>query len=212
MTDQDENTKEALTARGSARRAAVLKAAASLFLEQGYERTSLTQIIERAGGSKTTLYAQFGHKAGLFNTVVIELCEAAFGPPDEGFSVEGNTSDVLTHIARNFLRMLWGDDVLALSRIVYTEGGRNPEIADVFFDTGYEEGYRQLAGYLCGVTPDLQHDDAMRLGRMFLTMLPGDAYDRLLAGASVQRTQAELDDQIAMSVEWLVWQLSKKSP
>ncbi|MEX3015990.1 TetR/AcrR family transcriptional regulator [Gymnodinialimonas hymeniacidonis] len=206
-TDKPEDTP--LTNKGSARRAAVLKASAELFLEQGYERTSLAQIIERAGGSKSTLYAQFRDKAGLFNTVVIELCQAAFGPLSEGFPKNGTPKDLLTEIARRFLEMLWGEDVLALSRIVYTEGGRNPEIADVFFDRGYEEGYAQLSGYLRAVTPGLTKDRAMTLARMFLTMLPGDAYDRLLAGTTTQRTKAELDEQIEISVEWLVWQLGK---
>ncbi len=209
MSKADNSEDTPLTNRGSARRAAVLKASAELFLEQGYERTSLAQIIERAGGSKSTLYAQFGDKAGLFNTVVIELCQAAFGPLSKGFPDKGAPEDLLKEIARRFLDMLWGEDVLALSRIVYTEGGRNPEIADVFFDQGYEEGYAQLSGYLRAVTPGLTQYRALTLARMFLTMLPGDAYDRLLAGTTTQRTKAELNEQIEISVDWLMWQLKK---
>ncbi|MEM7797667.1 MAG: TetR/AcrR family transcriptional regulator [Chloroflexota bacterium] len=196
-----------LGARGAARRKALLEAAADLFLKQGYERTSLDQIVERAGGSKSTVYNQFGDKAGLFRTVVIELCAEMFAPLSEGLPPAGNPAEVLTTVAKLFLEMLWGDDVQALSRIVYTDGVRNPEISDVFFETGYEEGYRQVAAYLRQVAPNLSDERSLLLARMFLTMLPGDAYDRLLAATTIQRTQAEIDSQIALSVEWLMWKL-----
>lgn len=196
-----------VSARGSARRKALLKAAAELFLKQGYERTSLAQIVDRAGGSKSTVYGQFGDKAGLFRTVVLELCEEMFEPLSEGLPAVNDPATMLTEVAWRFLDMLWGADVQALSRIVYTEGARNPEIADVFFESGYEEGYRQLSVYLSRIAFGLSDERALLLARMFLTMLPGDAYDRLLAGASVQRTRAELDSQVALSVEWLLWKL-----
>ncbi|MEL6103727.1 MAG: TetR/AcrR family transcriptional regulator [Pseudomonadota bacterium] len=206
MTEPD-----AQTARGAARRAALLKAAAELYLQQGYERTSLSQIIDAAGGSKATLYDQFGDKAGLFRTVVVELCQEMFQSASGPIPQDAQPTDILRTIASQFLAMLWGPDVQALSRIVYTEGGRNPEIADVFFENGYEEGYRQLADFLVQMSDDLNEEDAMSYARMFLTMLPGDAYDRLLAGASVQRSQAELESQIEMSVEWLLWKTTRQT-
>lgn len=193
--------------RLSARRKAMLSAAADLFLKHGYERTSLTQIIKKAGGSKATVYDQFGDKAGLFKTVVIELCEEMFEPLGDGSVDSGDGAAVLREIGSKFIELIWGSDVQALSRIVYTEGGRNPEIADVFFENGYEEGYRQLSGFLRHLSPKLSQEDALELSRMFFAMLPGDAYDRLLAGVSVQRTPEELQRQIDLSVEWLLWKL-----
>lgn len=199
-----------LRARGRARRAAILKTAAELFLAQGYERTSLAQIIDRAGGSRSSVYSQFGDKAGLFRTVVIELCEEMFAPTAEG-ALPGDAAPktALTAIAHGFLDLLWGEDVRALSRIVYTEGERNPEIADVFFETGYEQGYAMVSAYLRRIEPALSESDALELSRMFLTMLPGDAYDRLLAGTSAQRSRDYLDRQVALSVEWLMWKLDR---
>jgi AcrR family transcriptional regulator len=199
--------------RGAARRAAILKAAAELFLEQGYERTSLAQIIERAGGSKSLFYEQFGDKAGLFRTVVVELCVAIFEPMNESAPVARTPREALTQLGRSFLEVLWNEDVLALSRIVYTEGTRNPEIADVFFACGYEDGYARLAAYLAMIAPrPMPEGERLSLAMMFLTMLPGDAYDRRLAGASSQRSAAELERQIAWSVEWLLWKLDLYGP
>ena len=50
----------------NARRAAILEAAAQVFFEQGYAATSIDAIIKRLGGSKRTIYNEFGSKEGLF--------------------------------------------------------------------------------------------------------------------------------------------------
>ena len=47
------------------RRRAILASARALFVEQGYEKTTLGEIVERAGGSLATVYKLFGNKDGL---------------------------------------------------------------------------------------------------------------------------------------------------
>ncbi|MGZ8690755.1 MAG: helix-turn-helix domain-containing protein, partial [Aeromicrobium sp.] len=47
-------------------RTAILAAATDLFLELGYDRTSLARVADRAGVSKATLFKQFPTKAELF--------------------------------------------------------------------------------------------------------------------------------------------------
>ncbi len=51
-----------LTERGRQRRRAMLDAATQAFLEHGFEGTTLDMVIERAGGSRGTLYSSFGGK------------------------------------------------------------------------------------------------------------------------------------------------------
>ncbi|MFZ5748750.1 MAG: TetR/AcrR family transcriptional regulator [Pseudomonadota bacterium] len=47
-----------------------MEAAAALFVEQGYERTSMSAISERVGGSKATLYGYFDSKEALLRAVL----------------------------------------------------------------------------------------------------------------------------------------------
>ena len=54
------------------RKRAIVDAARSLFAEQGYERTTLKDIVDRAGGSLATVYKVFGNKDGLLEAVVFE--------------------------------------------------------------------------------------------------------------------------------------------
>ena len=48
---------------------AVLRAASELFVDQGYGRTTLAQVAERAGVSVETVYARFKNKPGLLHRV-----------------------------------------------------------------------------------------------------------------------------------------------
>src|SRR5690606_14879724 len=47
---------------------------APLFIERGYERVTIDDIVAVIGGSKRTLYERFGGKAGLFEIVIGEYC------------------------------------------------------------------------------------------------------------------------------------------
>ena len=56
--------------RTDQKRREIVEAAAALFVEQGYERTSMSAIAERVGGSKATLYGYFASKEELFRAVL----------------------------------------------------------------------------------------------------------------------------------------------
>jgi len=56
------------------RRKEIVRKAAQLFLDKGYERVTVDDIIALVGGSKATLYSQFGGKDGLFEIVIKEFC------------------------------------------------------------------------------------------------------------------------------------------
>ncbi|BCJ53382.1 hypothetical protein Asp14428_48570 [Actinoplanes sp. NBRC 14428] len=59
------------------KRALIMAAATALFLELGYDRTSLLRIAERSGVSKATLFKQFPTKAALFDAIVTESWSTA---------------------------------------------------------------------------------------------------------------------------------------
>ncbi len=57
------------TRRGIERRLALLLSATELFLEKGYDAVSLDDIVNHAGGSKTSIYKYFGNKDDLFTAI-----------------------------------------------------------------------------------------------------------------------------------------------
>jgi TetR/AcrR family transcriptional regulator, transcriptional repressor for nem operon len=60
------------TARGRATRARIVAAAAALIRERGVAETSLDDVIERAGASKSQLYLYFEDRAALLREVVAQ--------------------------------------------------------------------------------------------------------------------------------------------
>jgi len=58
--------------RSEEKRREIIDAAAGLFAEQGYERTSMSAISERVGGSKATLYGYFESKEELLRAVLAD--------------------------------------------------------------------------------------------------------------------------------------------
>lgn len=59
------------------KRALIVAAATALFLESGYDRTSLAWIAERSGVSRATLFKQSPSKAALFDAIVTESWSTA---------------------------------------------------------------------------------------------------------------------------------------
>ena len=75
-----------------ARRKEIVSLVATLFLEHGYEKVTIDDIVERIGGSGRTLYDRFGGKAGLFEAVISEYCASVqrdlFSAVDQNASLE----------------------------------------------------------------------------------------------------------------------------
>src|SRR6202453_2990576 len=66
--------------RGEVRNNKLQKVAADLFLKRGYEGVTIDRIVELAGGSKSTVYSEFGGKCGLFISSIENLCREANEP------------------------------------------------------------------------------------------------------------------------------------
>ena len=66
--------------RGDIRNSKLQKVAANLFLKHGYEGVTVDKIVEEAGGSKSTVYSEFGGKCGLFISSIESLCRASNDP------------------------------------------------------------------------------------------------------------------------------------
>src|ERR1700732_3321649 len=66
--------------RGEGRNSKLQKVAADLFLKRGYEGVTIDSILAQAGGSKSTIYSEFGGKCGLFIRSIENLCRESNEP------------------------------------------------------------------------------------------------------------------------------------
>ena len=76
----------------------ILNSAFELFLENGYEATSIRQICKRAGIEPPTLYYFFGSKKSLFFSMLNLLWEYCLSALDDDLSRYENAEDKLFHI------------------------------------------------------------------------------------------------------------------
>lgn len=128
------------------KRELIVAAATALFLEMGYDRTSLARIAERSGVSRATLFKQFPTKAALFDAIVTESWSTADEeePPPAGDVIRG-----LTTLGRRYADLLGRPQMTDLFRIVIAELPRFPELADAQFSRGklpYFESVRRYLG------------------------------------------------------------------
>ncbi|MEU0515428.1 TetR/AcrR family transcriptional regulator [Amycolatopsis sp. NPDC006125] len=127
------------------KRALIVTAATALFLELGYDRTSLARIAERSGVSRATLFKQFPSKAALFDAIVTESWSAADEeePPPAGDIVNG-----LSIIGRRYAELLGRPRMTDLFRIVIAELPRFPELANAQFSRGKMPYFESVRSYL----------------------------------------------------------------
>lgn len=106
------------------KRESILVAATPLFLENGYDRTSLAQIAQQAGVSRATLFKQFPTKAALFEAAVLAAGRAA-APEPVDVDVAGLHAGLVT-LGRAYAQLLTRPEMEALMRTVIAESPGSP--------------------------------------------------------------------------------------
>ncbi|MEC4590364.1 MULTISPECIES: TetR/AcrR family transcriptional regulator [Nitrospirillum] len=159
--------------RAEARRIAMMDAALKVFMEKGFERATLGDIVALSGGSRATLYELFGGKEGLFLAVLEvvtghisqlmnDIAESC-GPPEE----------VLTQFGTSLLEALVQPDVMAMNRVLVAEGRLFPDQLEGFFRTGPDQSREKVANYLRRAADQglIVVDDPITAARIFFGMV-----------------------------------------
>ena len=127
-------------------RTAILAAATALFLESGYDRTSLARVAESAGVSKATLFKQFPTKASLFEATVLAVGQA----PGRAVTVPppGDLHAGLLALGWEYAELLTHPRTADLIRLLIAEAPRFPELRERTFDFGTLPARDALSRYL----------------------------------------------------------------
>lgn len=124
---------------------AILDAALSLFLANGYGQTSMDAIAKKAGVAKQTVYSYFNSKEQLFTAIMCSHCSSAemFDNPN----IDALPEVALPILAEEILVMVSDADRLALHRIVMAESAKFPELGKAFYVNGPGDGIKILSDY-----------------------------------------------------------------
>jgi TetR/AcrR family transcriptional regulator, mexJK operon transcriptional repressor len=118
--------------RREARCSAILDAAESLFLEKGFERTPLSAIVARSGGSLATLYDVFGSKENLLRAVAARLREDGLQNLRSIAAATASPREILFQLAIDFHAFVMSHKTLKFTRMVIAHSLENPEFGRAF--------------------------------------------------------------------------------
>ena len=119
-----------------AKRRAILEAAKSLFLRNGYDGSSMDAIAAGAGVSKLTVYSHFTDKETLFSAAIKAKCEEQL--PELLFELPDNVplESQLLEIARGFLALVNSRESVEMHRMMVNLASQGSKLSQLFYEAG----------------------------------------------------------------------------
>ncbi|WP_103602972.1 TetR/AcrR family transcriptional regulator [Campylobacter concisus] len=127
----------AISEKGKKRYELIVKTALELFLKNGYEKTSLSDIVAISGGSLASIYTFFESKEGLFQAIIEQEIDALIKEIDEkiDLKISHSLEEFLTKFASIIFSIVCTKKNISLGRIMMSEGSKNGgKLGRVFLD------------------------------------------------------------------------------
>ena len=117
----------AISEKGKKRYELIVKTALDLFLKNGYEKTSLSDIVAISGGSLASIYTFFESKEGLFQAIIEQEIDALIKEIDEkiDLKISHSLEEFLTKFATIIFSIVCSKRHISLGRIMMSEGSKN---------------------------------------------------------------------------------------
>jgi len=133
------------------KRRAILDSARAVFLDNGFNGTSMDEVAARADVSKVTVYRHFSDKDSLFiAAVTAAIDEAELGTRSlvEGLGGSDRLEHDLLVFARRHIADVTRPHLLRMRRMIIAEAQRFPDLAAAWHRAGPERAHRNLAHQL----------------------------------------------------------------
>lgn len=196
------NTKPILTAKGQKRQDAILDAAAKVFIQHGYEGTTLDMIIEQSGGSRSTLYQNFGDKKGLFKAIAKYRIEDIFADNPAHQTPKKNVKSLLYYYGMKYLESMFHPESIGLYRLILAEFKRFPEISQLFYQSGPEKYGLQLAQGLANLDDvHLTKETLIPIVARYLEMLKADLFLKFCGEENFTVDKPFIEQHLELSID-----------
>jgi TetR/AcrR family transcriptional repressor of mexJK operon len=200
--------------RTDTKRDRIVRSAAKLFLDRGYDGVSINDIIAAVGGSKGTIYSNFGSKEKLFEAVVEQMCK------DVTIQIDtrpiGTIDEQLTRISHSFVSKVLTPPILRFHRLVTSIGRTFPTVGKLFYETGPRTVYQIITDWIAAQqrAGNIRDDeDPRHLAILFHDMLIGDHLLSWLTSASSEKDRAKnINRTVRLAVKVFLQGCSTRSP
>lgn len=184
-------------AQSEARNRELLDHALDLFLERGFEGTTIEAIVDAVGMARRTVYARYGDKLTLFKAALQRAIDEWVVPEDRLRAAETDDfAQTLLAVARLMVASALSPAGMRLTRIAHAEVIRMPEIGAYLAARTERVAITYLIGlFRCrAALPPAAAEDAAKA--FMLLVVDGAFQDRVWHHAD----DAELDRQVALRV------------
>ncbi|HAF41567.1 MAG TPA: TetR/AcrR family transcriptional regulator [Sphingobium sp.] len=191
-------------ARRRNRQDMILTVAERYFLEHGYAGTTMSGIAAALGGSKGTLWSHFPSKEALFAAVLGRVAGAYRAQLSQILDPEGELGSILHRACISLIAKVTSAEAIALHRLIISEGGRFPELSQIFFELAPRNTRSMLADFLKGAMArgHLRQADAYNAARVLMALCMAGSHQQLLMAQikAPDPAQIELDAAFAVDI------------
>lgn len=179
----------------------ILQSAGQLFLQQGYERTSMSQIARMAGVSKGSLYNHFENKADLFTAFFEERSRTRLNTlKSVSQAPQPDLRTALRQASATIITLMIDPEAIGLYRIVVAEANEFPNLADTLWHYGVSRTLTGLAEWFAEkhAAGQLIIEDSNLAAEQFITMSQTRIIHRTRLSLPVDTSPASIDEVASM--------------
>jgi TetR/AcrR family transcriptional repressor of mexJK operon len=180
----------------------MLDTALDLFLDRGFEQTTLDAIAAAACISKRTIYARYDDKEALFRAAVQQAIDRWIVPDLDLEAIDtGNIDTALRAIARLGVDKVMSPIGFKVHRIMNAATFRFPDL----FDSMYQQGPRRLTDFIAQLLAEHDARGTIKVDRpevaaiVFLRMAVGGSTRSIITG--VKPDPAEVEELMDYSIK-----------
>jgi len=172
----------------------IVAATFAVLMEKGYAGASTLEIARRARVSKRELYALFGSKSGILETLVSATASRMRLPLTAANPVgRESLRSALIEYGILALAELTSPHVVAIHRLAIAEAGRSSELGKILEQSGREPNRRALVALMTRArNGGLLTGQPNQMAGQFFSLLSGDVLTRLMLGAIRPPRAAEI--------------------
>ena len=170
----------------------IVDAAYELFVELGFQATTLDKVAQRARISKLSIYRHFENKEALFSAAMAARCHQ-FAPLALVEGVDGSAEDQLMAVGSSLLRTLLSPDVRSVEAMIMADKTNQKSLSKLHYEAGPAHVIGQIEALLRQLHAKklLNVPDPLRSARLFAALFKGS--DLLMIA---RFDQARAEDEI----------------
>ncbi|HEX5841984.1 MAG TPA: TetR/AcrR family transcriptional regulator [Pseudomonas sp.] len=188
------------------KRQAILEAAKTLFLRNGYDGSSMDAIAAEAGVSKLTVYSHFTDKETLFAAAVKSKCEEQLPELLFELSDDAPIEQALLNIGRSFHGLINSCESVALHRMMVNLAAQDSKLSKMFYDAGPQRLLEEMQHLLtqANAAGKLRIANPAGAADQFFCLIKGGANFRLLIGCGEALVGEAAEQHVQETVQMFI--------